>query len=72
MNDQRPPLRRIHTDETIADGAGRFALAYCRRRETAEIIESLRPGAPEALKVKPDGRILNGNVCIKVLERARR
>ena len=31
-------------------------------------MESLKPGGPEALKVKPDGRILNGNTRIKVLE----
>jgi hypothetical protein len=28
----------------------------------------LRPGNDEALQVKPDGRILNGNVRVKVLE----
>jgi hypothetical protein len=33
-----------------------------------EIIESLRPGKSEALKAKPDGRILNGNVRVKILE----
>ena len=69
MSDQgREPLRRIHSDETLENGAGRFALAYWRRRETGEIVESLRPGKPEALRVKHDGRILNGNVRVKVLE----
>jgi hypothetical protein len=29
---------------------------------------SLRPGLPEALKVKADGRILNCNTRIKVLD----
>ncbi|HEX8068510.1 MAG TPA: hypothetical protein VF546_01065 [Pyrinomonadaceae bacterium] len=65
---QRPPLRRIHPDETLETGAGRFSLAYWRQRETAAIVESLRPGQSEALRVKPDGRILDGNVRIKVLE----
>jgi hypothetical protein len=61
-------LRRIHADETLESGVGRFSLAYWRQRETEEIVESLRPGSSEALKVKPDGRILNGNVRVKVLE----
>lgn len=31
-------------------------------------MNSLQPGQPEALKVKFDGRIMNGNTRIKVLE----
>jgi hypothetical protein len=64
----RPPLRRIHTDATLASGAGALSLAYWRRRETEEVVESLRPGKPEALRVKADGRVINGNVRLKVLE----
>ena len=64
----RPLLRRIHTDETMATGASRFSLIYWRERKTKEIVESLRPGKHEALRVKPDGRIINGNVRVKVLE----
>lgn len=67
-SEQRPPLRRIHADDTLERGAGRFSLAYWRQRETAEIVISLRPGQSEALRVKADGRILNGNVRVKVLE----
>ncbi len=62
------PLRRIHTDETLTTGASRFSLEYRRTIPTGEIVESLQPGKLEALKVKPDGRILNGNVRHKVLE----
>ena len=65
---QRPPLRRIHTDETLVTGTSRFSLSHWRKQKTKEIIESLRPGKPEALRVKSDGRIINGNVRIKVLE----
>jgi hypothetical protein len=43
-------------------------LEYWRRQLTADIVNSLRPGQPEALKVKSDGRIMNGNTRIKVLE----
>lgn len=65
---QRPPLQRIHTDDTLESGAARFSLAYWRQRETMEIVASLQPGQNEALQVKLDGRIFNGNVRIKVLE----
>ena len=69
MSDEnKPPLRRIHSDETLESGASRFSLSYWRQRKTEEIIESLRPGKNDALKVKPDGRILGGNVRVKVLE----
>lgn len=69
MGDEgRPPLRRIHADETIASGPGRYSLEYWRGRKTEEIVESLRPGRAEALRVKPDGRIVNGNVRVRVLE----
>lgn len=66
-DEQRPALQRIHADDTLESGAGRFSLVYWRQRATTEIVESLRPGQSEALRVKPDGRILNGNVRIKVL-----
>lgn len=68
MRKQLPPLQRIHSDETLASGASRFSLAYWRQKSIEEIVESLRPGNSEALRVKDDGRILNGNVRIKVLE----
>lgn len=63
-----PPLQRIHTEETLASGASRISLEYWRQRETKEIVESLRPGKSESLWVKSDGRIINGNVRVKVLE----
>lgn len=66
--EEQAPLRRIHRDETIMSGASRFSFDHWSKRGTSEIIESLRPGKSESLKVKSDGRILNGNVCVKVLE----
>jgi hypothetical protein len=64
-----PPIRRIHPDSTYAqDPVARRSLDYHRRRSTDEIIESLRPGGAEPLTVKRDGRILQGNTRIKVLE----
>jgi hypothetical protein len=66
--EDRPALQRKHSDKTLEAGASRFSLQFWRKRSTKEIVESLRPGRSEALKVKPDGRILNGNVRVKVLE----
>lgn len=65
---EKPPLRYIHADKTFASGISRLALEYWRKRVTDEIVESLRPGKTESLKVKSDGRILNGNVRVRVLE----
>src|ERR671918_272327 len=63
-----PPLRRIHSDHTLEAGSNRATLEYWRKQLTADIVNSLGPGQPEALKVKSDGRIINGNTRIKVLE----
>jgi hypothetical protein len=63
-----PPLRRIHSDETLETGTSHITLEYWRNQPTTAILQSLQPGNIEALKVKPDGRIMNGNTRIKVLE----
>ena len=58
--DARKPVQEIVE-------ACRFALEYWRKQPTEAIVKSLQPGSIEALKVKPDGRIMNGNVRIQVL-----
>lgn len=63
-----PPLQRIHLDQTLETGTSHIALEYWRKQPTTAIVQSLRPGNREALKVKPDGRIMDGNTRIKVLE----
>jgi hypothetical protein len=63
-----PHLRRIHSDQTLETGSSRIALEYWRQQSTADIVQSLQRGNAEALQVKPDGRIMNGNTRIKVLE----
>jgi len=63
-----PPLRRIHSDQTLETGPSKFSLDYWRKQPTDDIIRSLQPGNADALRVKPDGRIMNGNTRIKVLE----
>ncbi|MBX9622732.1 MAG: hypothetical protein K2X82_02865 [Gemmataceae bacterium] len=62
-----PPLRPIHTDAVYQSGPGKLSLTYWRSRSTADILASLLPGRAEALRVKPDGRVMNGNTRLKVL-----
>jgi len=38
-----------------------------RRLSDQEIVDSLKPGQAEALRVRPDGTIINGHHRIKVL-----
>ena len=59
------PLRRIHSDQTLDAGQ---SYEYWKGKSTEEILESLRPGKPEALRTKQDGRVFNGNNRIRVLE----
>lgn len=61
-------LRRIHSDEDLEKGGARFSLEFWRKKDTKDILKSLTSGKTESLKVKADGRILNGNVRCKVLE----
>jgi hypothetical protein len=65
-----PPLQRIHDAIYEQDPDARKSLEYHRTRTTEEIVESLRPGPDnkESLRVKPDGRVFQGNTRIKVLE----
>jgi len=68
--DPEPPLRRIHDAIYEQDADARRSLEDHRSRTTQEIIESLRPRPDnkESLRVKPDGRVFQGNTRIKVLE----
>lgn len=66
---KRPqPLKYIHSDDTIKDGSGKYSYDYWSQQSTQVIVDSLKPGRIESLKVKPDGRIMDGNTRIKVLE----
>lgn len=60
-----PELRRIHSDETLEQGIARFSLKFWRTKSNREIIKSLQIGKIESLRVKSDGRILNGMFDVK-------
>ena len=68
-----PPLKRLHSDETLSRGFYRISLDYWRGQPTSRIVESLKPRPRQAdyqefLKVKSDGTIMQGNTRVKVLE----
>jgi len=63
-----PSLRRIHESVYEQDPEARRSLEYHRTRSTVEIVKSLQADQKEPLRVKPDGRVVQGNTRIKVLE----
>lgn len=56
------PLRPLHAEASLSQPK----LALFRKLSTQELISSLRPGEAGALKVKPDGTIMDGHhrVCV--------
>ena len=64
-----PPLRRLHSDETITGAGNRASLESVQRMSTRDIIKSLRPGSSKPLRVKSDGTIMDGNTRVYVLEK---
>ncbi|WP_461015913.1 RHS repeat-associated core domain-containing protein, partial [Streptomyces daliensis] len=57
------PLKSLHPDSSL----DKSSLDFWHKQDTEDILFSLRPGADESLKVKPDGTIMNGNTRIAVL-----
>ena len=64
MSSDPTPLRPLHPDESLS----RAKLAKYDRLGTPDLIDSLQPGGPEALRVRPDGTILNGHHRIRILQ----
>jgi hypothetical protein len=63
----RTPLLVIHSSGALQSGIGRISMTFWKSRPTQEIVDSLAPGQRKSLRVKPDGRIMNGNKRITVL-----
>ncbi len=59
----QPPLRLLHSEAIPSN----VKLEQFRRLSTAELIQSLRPGAPGALEARPDGAVLDGHHRLVVL-----
>ena len=58
-----PPLTPLHADASLSPAK----LRKYDQRSTQELIDSLKPGQADALKVRPDGTILDGHHRIKIL-----
>jgi hypothetical protein len=63
MSDSLPPLKSLHADDSLI----RSKLDDYARASNQELIESLRPGQPGSLKVRPEGTIVDGHHRIKIL-----
>ena len=63
-----PALQRIHSSETLTTGSAKYGTESVRKMSTEDIVKSLKPGSAEPLKVKPDGRIFDGNTRVFILE----
>lgn len=57
------PLKSLHSDASLSQPK----LSAFRRLSTEKLIRSLCPGEPGALKVKPDGTIMDGHHRVYVL-----
>jgi hypothetical protein len=61
-----PPLKFLHPD-VYGAGLALLSINYWRTQTTDAILRSLLPGSPEALRVKSDSTIMNGNTRLMVL-----
>ena len=60
---QEPDLRFLHSEATLS----RVKLEFFRNISTGELVCSLAPGRQGALKVRPDGTVLDGHRRLSVL-----
>lgn len=60
-----PPLRGLHSPEAMR--GNQSSSNYWRGKSTDEIVDSLKPGRAESLKVKPDGTVMNGDTRLEIL-----
>lgn len=58
-----PPLKPLHSDSSLSQPK----LRQYEKLSTQELITSLAPGQPGALKAKLDGTIMDGHHRIKIL-----
>jgi hypothetical protein len=59
----QPPLKPLHSDESLI----KSKLDEYAKLPTEVLIDSLQPGQPGSLKVRPDGTIVDGHHRIKIL-----
>nr|WP_168510869.1 polymorphic toxin-type HINT domain-containing protein [Streptomyces sp. S1D4-11]QIY98055.1 hypothetical protein HEP87_33905 [Streptomyces sp. S1D4-11] len=61
-----PPLRALHSNETL-ERSNKTSIDHWSKQSTDDIVASLRPGQHEALIVRDDGLVMNGNTRVYVL-----
>lgn len=59
----RLPLKSLHSDSLLIQ----LKLDQYAKLTTEELIDSLQPGQVGALKVRPDGTMIDGHHRIKIL-----
>lgn len=59
----QPRLMPLHADESLIAGK----LETYRKLSDEQLVESLKPGQPGALKTRPDGTMIDGHHRVKVL-----
>ena len=60
---KQPPLRCLHADSSLSPAK----LTQYGKMANQELIDSLQPGLPGSLKVRPDGTMVDGHHRIKIL-----
>lgn len=61
-----PPLQPMHSEGLIKSPSGNYS--SWSKEPTEKIVDSLKPGRPEPLKVGPDGKIWDGNTRVQILK----
>ena len=59
----QPPLKSLHSDESLI----KSKLDDYASKSSQDLMDSLAPGQPGSLKVRPDGTVIDGNHRIKIL-----
>ena len=60
---QQPPLQSLHPEGSLSHAK----LLQYSKLSTQDLIDSLQPGQPGALKVRPDGTVIDGYHRLKIL-----
>ena len=60
---KQPLLQSLHPEGSLSHAK----LQQYSKLSTQEIIDSLQPGQPGALKVRPDGTVIDGHHRLKIL-----
>jgi hypothetical protein len=59
----QPPLKLLHPDSSFSAAK----LVQYDKLATTTLIDSLKPGQPGSLKVKPDGTVMDGHHRLRLL-----